>query len=152
MIVRSEIKLVTGNANRDLARKIAAYLGETLADCEVRAFSDGEVFVQISESQVGRCVRTRRWKYSVVAPELSGWREPASDTYTEEYLYDLEADPYELHNLIGYDAYDGLKAVLRKRLIHRMVEARETAPSITPAPTHGSGTSTPQTLLMGQSR
>ena len=99
----------------------------------------GDVFVQISESQVGRCIRTRRWKYSVVAPELSGWQVPASDSYTEEYLYDLEADPYELHNLIGYDAYDSLKTVLRERLIRRMLEAGEAAPTIVPAPTHGSG-------------
>src|SRR5512138_8730 len=50
MIIRSEIKLVTGNSNRELARRIAAYLGEQLADCEVRAFSDGEVFVQINDN------------------------------------------------------------------------------------------------------
>lgn len=50
MIIRSEIKLVTGNSNRELARKIAAYLGESLADCDVRAFSDGEVFVQINDN------------------------------------------------------------------------------------------------------
>mgnify|MGYP006148106243 CR=1 FL=1 len=31
-----------------------------------------EVFVQISESQIGRCVRTHRWKYNVVAPDKNG--------------------------------------------------------------------------------
>ena len=50
MIIRSEIKLVTGNSNPGLAKKIAAYLGEGLADCEVRTFSDGEVFVQINDN------------------------------------------------------------------------------------------------------
>ena len=50
MIVREEIRLVTGNANRPLAEKIAAYLGERLTDCRVTQFSDGEVFVQINEN------------------------------------------------------------------------------------------------------
>ncbi|HOP07272.1 MAG TPA: ribose-phosphate pyrophosphokinase [candidate division Zixibacteria bacterium] len=50
MIVREELKLVTGNSNRPLAEKIAAYLGESLADCTVTRFSDGEVFVQINEN------------------------------------------------------------------------------------------------------
>ena len=50
MIVREEIKLVTGNANRPLAQKIAGYLGEELAACAVTQFSDGEVFVQIDEN------------------------------------------------------------------------------------------------------
>lgn len=50
MIVRSEIKIVTGNSNIGLAKKIAAYLGERLTDCTVTRFSDGEVFVQINEN------------------------------------------------------------------------------------------------------
>ncbi len=50
MIIRSEIKLVSGNANVGVAKKIAAYLGESLTDCIVTRFSDGEVFVQINEN------------------------------------------------------------------------------------------------------
>ncbi len=50
MIVRNDIKLVTGNSNRALATKIAAYLGVELTDCTVTRFSDGEVFVQINEN------------------------------------------------------------------------------------------------------
>ncbi|HOD66778.1 MAG TPA: ribose-phosphate pyrophosphokinase [candidate division Zixibacteria bacterium] len=50
MIVREEIRLVTGNANRPLAERIAAYLGEKLTDCTVTRFSDGEVFVQINDN------------------------------------------------------------------------------------------------------
>jgi len=50
MIVREEIKLVTGNANRPLAERIVAYLGEKLAQCTVATFSDGEIFVQIDEN------------------------------------------------------------------------------------------------------
>ena len=48
-----------------------------------------EVFVQVSEAQVGRAVRTRRWKYGVVAPGKDGLADPGSDRYVESYLYDL---------------------------------------------------------------
>ena len=46
----SELKLITGNANRPLANKIAKYIGIELAECEVTRFADREVFVQINEN------------------------------------------------------------------------------------------------------
>lgn len=98
-----------------------------------------EVFVQISESQVGRAVRTHRWKYSVVAPDKHGWHDAASDRYVEEYLYDLEADPYELSNLVGFESHQQVAAMMRERLIRRMVQAGEAEPVIELAPTHPSG-------------
>ncbi len=94
----------------------------------------GEVFAQISEAQVGRCVRTRRWKYSVSAPDKVGNRDAGSDRYTEEFLYDLLADPYELTNLVGHEAYAEVSRVMRERLVRRMVAAGEVAPEILPAP------------------
>ena len=98
-----------------------------------------EVFVQISEAQVGRAVRTRRWKYGVDAPDAKGGRDLAADRYVEQYLYDLQADPYELHNLIGLQSHREVAAVLRQRLAHRMVAAGEEAPHIEPAPVRPSG-------------
>ena len=50
MIIREEMKLVTGTSNRALAEKVAAYVGVDLTDCIVTRFSDGEVFVQINEN------------------------------------------------------------------------------------------------------
>lgn len=94
----------------------------------------GEVWAQISESQVGRCVRTKRWKYSVSAPDKNGWKDADSDTYTEEFLYDLVADPYELTNLVGFGSHEALKAVMRERLTRRMAQAGEAVPQIVPAP------------------
>lgn len=93
-----------------------------------------EVFVQISESQVGRAIRTRRWKYCVNAPDGVGWRDAGSDHYVEEALYDLHADPYELQNLAGIEDLRGVADDLRDRLIARMVQAGEAAPVIDPAP------------------
>src|SRR5690606_25144142 len=76
-----------------------------------------EVFVQISESQVGRAIRTHRWKYSVSAPGRDAWNDSGSDRYVEEFLYDLEADPHELVNLAGLEAFRDLAAELRERLV-----------------------------------
>ena len=98
-----------------------------------------EVFVQISEAQVGRAVRTQRWKYGVDAPNKGGGKDAGSDVYVEQYLYDLDADPYELRNLIGLRSHENVAEVMRERLIRRMVEAGEEAPTIESAQQQGSG-------------
>ena len=89
-----------------------------------------EAFVQISEAQVGRAVRTGRWKYGVDAPDKSGREDVGSDTYVEQYLYDLQADPYELTNLVDLESHAEVRAVMRERLIRRMEGAGEEAPNI----------------------
>ncbi len=93
-----------------------------------------EVFVQISESQVGRAIRSKRWKYAVTAPGKNGWDDPGSDSYVESELYDLLADPEELRNLAGQETHRALCDVLRSRLIKRMILAGEDEPIIEPAP------------------
>ena len=98
-----------------------------------------EAFIQISESQVGRAIRTQRWKYGVDAPDRDGNRYAGADRYVEQYLYDLEADPYELTNLVGLDSHTDVSGILRDRLIRRMVAAGETAPVIDSAPVRAKG-------------
>jgi arylsulfatase A-like enzyme len=98
-----------------------------------------DVFVQISEDQLGRAVRTHRWKYAVYAPDKSPIDDAASDHYVEEFLYDLEYDPYEQRNLIGYESHRDVAEKMRARLVRHMVEAGEAAPSIKPAPSIPSG-------------
>ena len=93
-----------------------------------------EVFVQVSESEVGRAVRTRRWKYGVVAPDADPWEDAGSDRYVETYLYDLLADPYELDNLAGIESHARVSEAMRERLLRRMAEAGEAEPEIDPAP------------------
>lgn len=48
--------ILSANANQPLALKICEKLGKPLGDCEVRRFSDGEVFVEIRENVRGRDV------------------------------------------------------------------------------------------------
>jgi arylsulfatase A-like enzyme len=98
-----------------------------------------EVFIQISESQVGRAVRTQRWKYGVVAREKHGWMDMDADTYAEDYLYDLRSDPYELTNLIGLYSHQGVAQVMRQRLLKRMQQAGESIPTIIEAEMYGFG-------------
>ncbi len=91
-----------------------------------------EVFVQISESQVGRAIRTRKWKYSVRARGKSGVKVANSDVYTEDFLYDLDNDPSERHNLVADPRFRTVRAELAATLKRRMVEAGEVEPQILP--------------------
>jgi arylsulfatase A-like enzyme len=94
-----------------------------------------DLFVQVSESETARAVRTRRWKYGVTA-QTDG---PAADRYEEACLYDLMADPDELDNLIGYESHLHVADRLRVRLVRRMAAAGEQVPTITHSPERPSG-------------
>ncbi len=91
------------------------------------------VYVQISEDKVSRAVRTRRWKYAVTAMGADGLAVPTASEYTEEFLYDLQADPYELENLITSRAHAVIREQLRGRLLERMKDAGEPPAVIIPA-------------------
>ena len=93
-----------------------------------------EVFMQISEAQVGRAIRSRRWKYAVQAPHRSGRDHADSDRYVESELYDLLADPEELDNRAGCASHREVAEVLRGRLIQSMLAAGESEPTIELAP------------------
>ncbi|AEH45392.1 ribose-phosphate pyrophosphokinase [Thermodesulfatator indicus DSM 15286] len=49
----NHLKIFTGNANPDLARKISAYLSIPLGQAVVKTFSDGEIYVEIKENVRG---------------------------------------------------------------------------------------------------
>ncbi len=88
-----------------------------------------EVFMQISESQVGRAIRTSKWKYSVRA-DAHPIKDSGSDTYYEDYLYDLENDPHERNNLVNNEDLCEVRAELASILVRKMVEAGEKTPEI----------------------
>jgi arylsulfatase A-like enzyme len=98
-----------------------------------------ESYFQVSESEVGRGIRTRRWKYYVVAPDVDPWREAGADRYVEHALYDLDSDPAELTNLAGLTSHLAVAADLRTRLARRITDAGEPTPVIEPAPVRDSG-------------
>lgn len=51
--MEKELKIFTGNANPELAYKIASYLNMSVSEAEVSRFSDGEVKVKIKENVRG---------------------------------------------------------------------------------------------------
>ncbi|MFW6132561.1 MAG: sulfatase-like hydrolase/transferase, partial [Planctomycetota bacterium] len=95
-----------------------------------------DVFAQISESHCGRTVRTRRWKYSVRAPDKTGL-DPDSEVYVEDFLYDLEADPHERDNRVTDPALAEVRAEMADRLKRRMTAVGEKAPVIRSAEESG---------------
>jgi arylsulfatase A-like enzyme len=90
-----------------------------------------DVYVQISEDVIARTLRTDRFKY-IVTGEGDPVKEPASGTYVETELYDLQADPYELYNLVRHESHSKLRDVMRKKLLARMEAAGEKIPAILP--------------------
>ena len=48
-----DLRILSGNANPDLAKAIAAHLGTTLSRMQVGRFADGEIWVRIEESVRG---------------------------------------------------------------------------------------------------
>lgn len=106
--------------------------GRPLQDAGAEDWPD-DVFIQISESQCGRAVRTRRWKYSVRAPrDRATPRDLHSDLYIEDFLYDLEADPHEKNNLVRSPDHGDIRAEMRERLLRNLVRAHEPEPVIQP--------------------
>jgi arylsulfatase A-like enzyme len=89
-----------------------------------------DVFVQISESHIGRAVRTKRWKYAVVAEKQDENNRGGSSRYHEMFLYDLKNDPYELCNLITQQSHDGVRNLMRERLLQRIRHIEENEPHI----------------------
>ena len=49
----SNFMVFSGNANRELAERIAQRLGMRLGDADVKSFSDGEISVEINENVRG---------------------------------------------------------------------------------------------------
>lgn len=110
-------------------------IGENLKEVVEGTYPErvNEIFAQISESRVGRCIRTSQYLYSVYAPNKHGGLHAGSDVYQEEFLYDIVNDPYELHNLVEDENYVDIRKTLAERLCWHMEQAGEEVPTILPA-------------------
>ena len=96
-----------------------AMIGENLLDVVTGSSENrvNEVYAQISESRVGRVIRTVDYTYSVYAPGINGGAAASARVYEDDFLYDLKQDPYQLTNLIADPAYASVKKRLRERLL-----------------------------------
>ena len=111
-------------------------------DVKARESWRNEVFVQISESETARALRTPEWTYVALAPEANPILDSYSMHYQDYQLYNNRADPAQLVNMagridppalvhyIGDRSMREVTAHLRERLIERMVEAGEKRPKI----------------------
>lgn len=91
------------------------------------------VFMQISESQCGRAIRTDRFKYAVRSAAPTGYAHHSAKAYFEDYLYDLQKDPIEKNNLIKNPHYRNVREEMKYLLLREMKNAGEEAPMILPA-------------------
>ncbi|MBO3445241.1 sulfatase-like hydrolase/transferase [Clostridium sp. CCUG 7971] len=90
--------------------------GVSLLDLVHNKTNRDDVFIQISESYVGRALRTKKYKYCIIDPNKHPYEDSYSLEYEECYLYDLEKDPLEKVNLIDHRGYEDIKEELRLRI------------------------------------
>lgn len=109
-----------------------SYMGKSILKMRENDEERDCVFMQISESQCGRAIRTKKYKYAVRAVG-AGMTKYRAKYYFEDYLYDLQKDPIERCNLIQSPEYKDVRAELRQMLIREMVNAGEKTPKILPA-------------------
>lgn len=96
-----------------------------------------EGFSQVSERDVGRILRTPKYKYYVCAQDVDPQSTGSCDSYVEQELYDLEFDPYELLNLIDSDDHAEVRRELAARLTDWIARVEEVQAHIVPSPLSG---------------
>ncbi len=93
-----------------------------------------DVLVQISESQIGRALRTPTHTYGARARAvnpLAGHLQPTADLYVGTCLYDNSSDPHQQHNLIDEPAAAGIRRDLADRLARKIAEVECVRPTVT---------------------
>jgi arylsulfatase A-like enzyme len=112
-----------------------------LNDPDARVSWRNEVFIQTSESEIARAIRTPEWTYVALAPDGDSRTTGGNMNYRDYQLYNNTNDPAQIINLAGRDDpprllhYGGrsmreITEDLRERLLARMVEAGEDKPEI----------------------
>lgn len=113
------------------------HVGDRMIGEELQEVAEGKtagrvnaIYAQISESRVGRCIRTPEYLYAVYAPGKDGRETGCSDVYQDDFLYDLRKDPYELVNVVHEEEYRAAREELAERLLRLMDEAGESGARI----------------------
>ncbi|HTV38954.1 MAG TPA: sulfatase-like hydrolase/transferase [Candidatus Sulfotelmatobacter sp.] len=111
-------------------------------DPNARATWRNEIFIQTSESEIARAIRTPEWTYVALAPDANSRKTGGSMTYRDYQLYNNTTDPAQIVNLAGradpprllhYGGGRSMRKItedLRERLLARMEEAGEPRPEI----------------------
>ena len=75
----------------------------------------------------------------VSPPRTKTSKTCGAERYVEEFLYDLQHDPHELNNLVGFDSHRAVADRMKQRLLARMQQAGEAKPVIENAPAKPAG-------------
>lgn len=104
-----------------------------LSESKARDAWPNTELIQISESMVGRAIRTADWVYCVADPDANVHTDKSSNRYHEYLFYDEQGDPNELVNLAGRKEYRKQADDLADQLKKLIVAAGEPEPEIVPA-------------------
>lgn len=94
------------------------------------------VYVEISESQLGRALITDKYTYSVRKRRSLGLEAAGAKTYVDDKLYDNAADPIQRNNLVRDPKYREIKKELRKALLDEIEKHNGYRPKIKNKLTH----------------
>ena len=125
--------------NLDLVPTIVTAAGGEAPDVDGRplqsdAGAPDDVLIQISESQIGRALRTTTHTYAARAPvrnPLAGHLRPDAHRYIGTHLYDNTIDPAQHRNLIDDPARAELRHGLAARLAERIHDVEGSRPTVT---------------------
>lgn len=84
-----------------------------------------DVLIQISESQIGRALRTSTHTLGVRAMTrnpFAGHLHPSASRYRTTHLYDNVVDPFQRRNLVDEPASSGVRRELARRLETRIAQ------------------------------
>lgn len=100
---------------------------------QTEANAPDDVFVQISESCIGRALRTATHTFAVEAPTrnpFAGLLRPSSDRYAATHLYDNRNDPHQRTNLVRDPASTSVRRELSARLADQIERVEGQRPAI----------------------
>ncbi len=88
------------------------------------------IFMQISESQLGRAIITEDYTYSVKKPFSFGMTKAKSNFYKGELLYDNKKDKAQHNNVIKKAEYKQIKKQLKEKLLLDIEQVEGIKPKI----------------------
>ena len=106
------------------------YQGDSIIDRLEGKTHNSSVFMQISESQLGRAIKTDKYTYSVKKRISMGIEAGSAKTYVEDILYDNANDPHQINNLIRDRKYAAVRDELRAELLAYIKRVEGKTPSI----------------------
>lgn len=115
---------------RDVSNRVHRVYG--VDDTVAQPWRD-EVLIQISESQIGRALRTATHTFSAATTGINPWRghlRSSAGRYVETHLYDLRSDPHQRRNLAGSTEHVGIREELADRLASAIYRTEGHLPEI----------------------